>query len=59
MACQTEIAQKITEAQTNYVLAVKANQTERSENIQDEFNFNKSRDKARRDHQYPERLLKI
>jgi predicted transposase YbfD/YdcC len=41
MGCQTEIAQKIIDAQANYVLAVKANQPELLENIEDEFRFNK------------------
>ena len=41
MGCQTEIAQKIIDAQANYVLAVKGNQPELLENIEDEFRFNK------------------
>ncbi|NRB82016.1 MAG: ISAs1 family transposase [Saccharospirillaceae bacterium] len=41
MGCQTGIAQNIIDAQANYVLAVKANQPELLENIEDEFRFNK------------------
>ena len=44
MFCQTGIAQNIIDAQANYVLAVKANQPELLENIEDEFRFNKDVD---------------
>ena len=44
MGCQTGIAQNIIDAQANYVLAVKANQPELLENIEDEFRFNKDVD---------------
>ena len=45
MGCQTEIAQKIVDAEANYILAVKANQPVLLENIEDEFRFNKNVDK--------------
>jgi len=41
MGCQREIAQKIVDAQANYVLALKGNQPELLENVEDEFRFNK------------------
>lgn len=46
MGCQTQIAQKIIDVQANYVLAVKGNQPELLENIEDEFRFNKAMDKS-------------
>lgn len=44
MGCQTKIAQKIIDAQANYVLGVKGNQPELLQNIEDEFRFNKKID---------------
>lgn len=42
MGCQTDIARKIVEAQADYTLAVKGNQPELLELIEDEFRFNKN-----------------
>jgi len=42
MGCQTDIAEKIVDAQANYTLAVKGNQPELLEHIEDEFRFNKN-----------------
>ena len=46
MGCQTEITQKIVDAQADYVLAAKANQPELLQNIVDEFRFNKNFDRS-------------
>lgn len=39
MDCQSEIASKIIERKADYVLAVKENQVQLYENIEDEFRF--------------------
>lgn len=41
MGCQTDIAEKIVEKGADYILAVKGNQEQLLENIQDEFRFGK------------------
>ena len=42
MGCQTEIASAIIAKQADYILAVKANQSQLLENIEDEFRFGKT-----------------
>lgn len=42
MGCQTDIAEKIIEKQADYILAVKGNQEQLLELIQDEFRFGKN-----------------
>lgn len=42
MGCQTEIAEKIISKQADYILAVKDNQKQLHQNIQDEFRFSKA-----------------
>jgi len=42
MGCQTDIAAKIVAKNANYILAVKENQTQLLEDIEDEFKFGKS-----------------
>lgn len=42
MGCQTEIAEKIIEKKADYILAVKDNQKELSQEIEDEFKFGKN-----------------
>lgn len=44
MGCQTDIANKIIEKGADYILAVKGNQEQLLENIQDEFRFAKTTD---------------